>query len=255
MLIAVLAVILLLKLELSKPLFISSVRCFVQLTLVGFILDWAFGPGHPSKIGLIILVMVAIAAYTAVSHQKWRHKSLHARVFASLCLSLLLTMIPLLTLILELKPWYKPQYSIPLAGMVLANSMNGLVLYLERFRAEMRSRIPEFEAYLSVGASTWNSILPMVRDAVRASLLPRINELAIIGIVALPGMMSGQIIAGVKPVEAVKYQIIVMYLLTSGVGIAVLAMVSQSVWLLNAAKLPVEFGDSTTGKVKNASAR
>ena len=95
MLIAVLAVILLLKLELSKPLFISSVRCFVQLTLVGFILDWAFGPGHPSKIGLIILVMVAIAAYTAVSHQKWRHKSLHARVFASLCLSLLLTMIPL----------------------------------------------------------------------------------------------------------------------------------------------------------------
>ncbi len=240
MLAAVLGAILWLKLGLAKDLFANSVRCFVQLAAVGYILNWAFGPGSPAKLGLIVLVMVTIAAYTAGSHQKWRQKGLKTRIFLSLLVSLLFTMIPLLTLILEIEPWYKPQYSIPLAGMVLSNSMNGLVLYLDRLRAELKSRVPEFEGYLSVGAPVRHAIFPMVRDAARAALLPRLNELAIIGIVALPGMMSGQIIAGVNPIDAVKYQIIVMYLLTSGVALAMLGMVAQSAWLVAAAKLPAE---------------
>lgn len=252
MLAAVLCVILWLKLGLAKDLFVNSTRCFVQLTLVGFILNWAFGPGSPAKLALIVFVMITIAAHTAGSHQKWRQKGLKTRIFASLLVSLLLTMIPLLTLILEIEPWYKPQYSIPLAGMVLSNSMNGLVLYLERLRAELKSRVPEFEGYLSVGASIWHAIFPMVRDSAHAALLPRLNELAIIGIVALPGMMSGQIIAGVNPIEAVKYQIIVMYLLTSGVALAIIAMVAQSTWLVAAAKLPAENGGAAHTKKRTA---
>ena len=229
-----------LSLDIGMPLLIGTIRCFIQLTAIGFVLEWAFAERFPAKLLLILVLMTAAAAHTAYTRQKWRAPWLGIRVFATLTLAVVLTMLPLLTLILSLKPWYNPQYSIPIAGMVLSNSMNGLMLFLERFYAELKNRTAEFEGYLSVGCNVWQSALPMTRDAARSSLMPSINQLAVMGVVALPGMMSGQIIAGAPPIEAVKYQIIIMYLLTGAIGFAVLLMVLQTTWLIKAAGAPIE---------------
>ncbi|MCD6120055.1 iron export ABC transporter permease subunit FetB [bacterium] len=226
-----------LKLDLGGPLVFGAIRCFLQLTAVGYILEWAFNTDHPIKLAFIVVIMAGIAAHTAYTRQGWQARGLKLRIFAALILSVTLSMLPLLTLILDLKPWYHPYYSIPLAGMVLANSMNGIMLFLDRFRSEMSGYIGEFEAYLSLGATTWLAALPMIRRSVRAGLMPALNQLAVMGVVALPGMMSGQIIAGVSPIEAVKYQIIVMYLLTSAIAMSILLMVLQSTWLIVTAKL------------------
>jgi putative ABC transport system permease protein len=229
-----------LKLDIGYPLLIGTIRCFIQLTLVGFILEWAFAERFPAKILLILLVMTTVAAHTAYTRQKWRGRLLALSIFVTLALAVLLTMLPLLTLILTLKPWYSPQYSIPIAGMVLSNSLNGLMMYLERLHAELKQRSAEFEGYLSVGGTVWQSAMPMVRDAARSALMPPINQLAVMGVVALPGMMSGQIIAGSPPIEAVKYQIIIMYLLTGAIALAVLIMVLQTSWIINSMKMPIE---------------
>jgi len=229
-----------LSLDIGKPLLIGTIRCFIQLTAIGFVLEWAFAEHFPAKLLLILVAMTAAAAHTAYTRQNWRAKWLSMRVFITLTLAVLITMLPLLTLVLSLKPWYSPQYSIPIAGMVLSNAMNGLMLFLDRIHAELKNRAAEFEAYLSVGGSVWQSSLPMIRDSVRSSLMPSINQLAVMGIVALPGMMSGQIIAGAPPIEAVKYQIIIMYLLTGAIGFAIVLMVLQATWLIKTAGIPFE---------------
>jgi len=118
-------------------------------------------------------------------------------------------------LVVGYSPWYDPRYLIPLAGMIIGNSMNGASLAAERLTAEMRERHDELETALCLGATARQAAEPALRTAYRAALIPTMNTMAATGIVALPGMMTGQILSGTEPMLAVRYQIAIMCAITA----------------------------------------
>jgi putative ABC transport system permease protein len=121
--------------------------------------------------------------------------------------------------VIGLDPWYDPRYLIPLAGMIIGNSMTGAALAAERLAAEMRERREEIETALCLGATVRAASREAVRSAFRAALIPSINAMAAMGLVFLPGMMTGQILSGTEPITAVKYQIAVMCVITGSVAV------------------------------------
>jgi putative ABC transport system permease protein len=131
-------------------------------------------------------------------------------------------------LVVGAEPWYSPRYVIPIAGMVLGNSMTGIALSLERVFADLDARAGEIRAMTALGASPWEAAHPSVRAALRAGLIPAINAMAAAGIVFIPGMMTGQILAGADPLEATKYQIVVMLMVAAAeiVGAALAVLMS-----------------------------
>jgi len=123
-------------------------------------------------------------------------------------------------------PWYAPQYAIPLLGMVLGNTMNGVALGLDRLTQDAVQRRAVIEARLALGERWQEAIADIRHDAMRVGLIPIINAMAAAGIVSLPGMMTGQILAGAPPLEAAKYQILVMFLIAGGTGLGTVVAVS-----------------------------
>ena len=128
-------------------------------------------------------------------------------------------------MVVHVDPWYNPRYLIPLFGMILGNAMNAATLAADRLAGEMETRHTEVEAYLALGASSVRAAREPVRRALRASMIPTVNSLTVVGIVSLPGMMTGQIIAGSDPLLAVRYQIVVMFMLGSAVALAAVVVV------------------------------
>ena len=122
------------------------------------------------------------------------------------------------------QPWYEPQYAVPLLGMLLGNTMNGIALGMDRLVQTAWQQRAVIEQRLMLGQRDSEAIREIVRDSMRAGMIPIINAMAAAGVVSLPGMMTGQILAGSPPVEAVKYQILIMFLVTSGTGFAVITV-------------------------------
>ena len=129
-------------------------------------------------------------------------------------------------------PWYDPRYAIPLLGMILGNCMTGIAFGLDTLTTGLVSRRASVEAQLMLGATRWTAAAPVTRDALRSALMPTINSMAATGLVSLPGMMTGQILSGVTPAEAVKYQILVMFLIAGGTGFGAVAAVLGGVYRL-----------------------
>jgi putative ABC transport system permease protein len=140
--------------------------------------------------------------------------------------SFAITVLALFTMI-GTDPWYTPQYAIPLLGMLLGNTMNGIALGLDRLTAGAWQQRAIIEQRLMLGQSRFEAIAEIRFDAMRSGMMPMINAMAAAGLVSLPGMMTGQILAGTPPVEAVKYQILIMFLITAGTGFGV----SAALWL------------------------
>jgi putative ABC transport system permease protein len=132
-----------------------------------------------------------------------------------------------LVVIIQGEPWYAPQYAIPLLGMLLGNTMNGIALGMGRLTESAWQQRAVLEARLLLGQGRDEAILDLRRDSVRTGMIPIINSMAAAGLVSLPGMMTGQILAGSPPVEAVKYQILIMFLIAGGTGFGVVV----SLWL------------------------
>jgi putative ABC transport system permease protein len=130
------------------------------------------------------------------------------------------------------RPWFDPHYATPLAGIILGNVLNSASLSLDSFLGSVRRERPAIEARLSLGESYREAIAPLVREAIRRGLLPIINQMSAAGIVTLPGIMTGQILAGLDPLEAVKYQILLMFLLSGGSGLSALATSYLAAWRL-----------------------
>ena len=126
-----------------------------------------------------------------------------------------------MTAVLQLDdPWRQPQYTIPLLGMILGNTLNGISLGLGRLTEELAVRRDQVELLLSLAHTRWEAArLRAVRQAVRTGMIPTINAMMVTGIVSLPGMMTGQLLSGVDPVDAVKYQIVIMFLIASGTAL------------------------------------
>ncbi len=137
---------------------------------------------------------------------------------ASMLLGSALTLAYVDAVVLRLPQWYDPRYLVPIFGMIVGNVMNGAALVAERLLSEMDARRGEVEAYLALGAAPTRAAAAPVRRALTAALIPSVNGLAVVGLVALPGMMTGQILAGSSPLLAVRYQVVVAFMLAGAVA-------------------------------------
>jgi len=137
-----------------------------------------------------------------------------------------------LTVAVRPTPWYEPRYALPLLGMVLGNVMTGVSIALNDLGLTATRERNAIEAQLALGASWWQALRPTTRRALRSGFIPIVNSMAATGVVSLPGMMTGQILAGVDPTEAVRYQLLVMFLIAGATGTGVLLAVFTALWRL-----------------------
>lgn len=209
------------KLKLEKDLIVGTLRCFAQLMAVGYFLKVIFDANKWYWVALTLLVMLLVAAYEAVRRQEKKSAAFFLIVMASLSFSTLLIMGVTLYFILKVEPWYNPQYIIPMMGMLVGNSTTGAALLINRLRSEIRDNREKIEAKLSLGASAKEAVHKHLQSSIQSSMIPSINSLMVVGIVSLPGMMTGQIIAGADPVDSVRYQVIIMYIITASVSISI----------------------------------
>jgi putative ABC transport system permease protein len=217
-----------LQLGLHKQLLWGAVRTFAQLTLMGYVLTYLFELNNPWVVLLYVLFMTAVATRTATQRSSHKERYPSDMAFVSLLASTFLVGAIVVGLILSPHPWYSARVVIPITGMILGNSMNGIGLALERLYDEVRLRQGEVEELLSFGATPWEAIRQCARTALATAMKPTINSLMVVGLVSLPGMMTGQILAGADPRQAVRYQIVVMLMIAAAVAIGCLALVGLS---------------------------
>ncbi|MFQ5935926.1 MAG: iron export ABC transporter permease subunit FetB [Acidiferrobacterales bacterium] len=214
-------------LDISKQLIVAALRTVVQLLFIGFVLKALFENANLGWVTLIAFIMLAVAGREVMVRQKRRLRGWWGFSIgsASMFISTFGITILVLILIIGTQPWYKPQYAIPLLGMVLGNTMTGVALALDRLTQSAWQHHTVIEARLMLG-QTWQQAIGDIRlESVRSGMIPIINAMAVAGLVSLPGMMTGQILAGTPPLEAVKYQILIMFMIGSGTGFGTLAAV------------------------------
>ena len=210
-----------LHLGLERQLAIATLRMIVQLLLVGLVLEVLFSLVSPLWTGLAALAMLLFAGREIMARQERRLTGFWAYGLGTSCMLVAATLVTMFALVVQVSPdpWYHPRYSLPLLGMVLGNTMTGVSLGLHTLTTGLTRDRAAVEARLALGATRYEAVLPVSRAAMRTALMPIINSMAATGLVALPGMMTGQILAGADPVQAVKYQILVMFLIAGGTGL------------------------------------
>jgi UDP-glucose/iron transport system permease protein len=217
-----------LRLGLGRKLLLAAVRTVVQLLLVGLVLEWVFGFSHPLAVVALGLVMVAIAGVSAVRRTPRRYPGIWGASLLSMWASSWLVAGLALAGVVQVEPWWRPQYAIPLLGMILGNTLNGISLGLDRLGEELLRGRDQVETLLALGGTRWEAAQGPVRQAVRTGMLPILNSMMVVGVVSLPGMMTGQLLAGVSPIEAVKYQVVIMFLIASATALGTVGVVLLS---------------------------
>jgi putative ABC transport system permease protein len=223
-----------LRLRLHRQIAIAAARMVVQLVAIGYVLRFIFSLNNPAATLLLVLVMVLVAAREVAARPERRFKG-HTNFgigFVSVGFATFVTAILALTTAIRPQPWFDPHYAIPLAGIILGSVLNSASLSLDSFLGSVRRERQAIEARLSLGETYREAIAPLVREAIRRGLLPIINQMSAAGVVTLPGIMTGQILAGLDPLEAVKYQILLMFLLSGGSGLSALAASYLAAWRL-----------------------
>ena len=223
-----------LALRLHRQIVVAAGRMVIQLVAIGFVLRFVFGLASPAATLAVVVVMVLVAGREVAARPERRFKDLSnlALGAGSVALATFLTAILALTTAIRPQPWYDPRYAIPIAGIILGNVLNAASLTLDSFLTGAARERSAIEARLCLGASYWQAIGGPLRTSIRRGLLPIINQMSAAGIVTLPGIMTGQILAGMDPVEAVKYQILLMFLLSGGSGLAAVAIAYLAAWRL-----------------------
>ncbi len=190
----------------KATLFYALFRMLIQLMLIGYVLTYIFDADSPYLVVLILSIMLIAASMIALRPVQKRHKSLYLHAFISIFVGGFFSLGMVVFGVLDLNPWYEPRFLIPIAGMIFANSMNAVSISAERFESE----INRGNGYIDARSTSY-----------KAALIPIINALFAVGLVSLPGMMTGQILSGVDPLVAVRYQIMVMLMILGSAGISV----------------------------------
>jgi putative ABC transport system permease protein len=204
-----------LKLQLERQLLLAALRTVVQLLAIGYVLGWVFQFAQWYIVLPLMLAMTLIAGSSAAGVGKHRHRGLLTDSVISVWLSSWLVTAIGLFVVLRVRPWYEPQYAIPILGMILGNSLTAVSLGIDRMTRELTGGRAVVEMILSLGGSRWEAVQAAAAQAVRAGMMPTLNQMTVVGIVSLPGMMTGQILAGQSPSEAVRYQIVIMFLIAA----------------------------------------
>jgi putative ABC transport system permease protein len=185
-----------LKLRLGRDLFIGTIRTFLQLFLLGYVLKIVFALNNPWIIFSLFSFMIFFAAVTISGRIKEKRVPYFLPVLASIFLSYTVINLFVMIAIVQVKPWYQPVYFIPIGGMIIGNSMNALAIAIDTWFEGIKKERDRIELYLSLGATPVESSAENYKDAIKSGMIPSINALMSVGIVFIPGMMTGQIIAG-----------------------------------------------------------
>lgn len=204
-----------LNLGLERDVIVATVRSIVQLLAVGYLLEFVFGAENPIFILLMITLMIV-----AATHNVQRKGTVIPNITTKVALTFIVVEVLTQGILLgfDIIP-ATPQYIIPISGMVIGNSMVLAILFLNRFSSEVESRRDEIELLLSLGGTPRQAIHARLIQAIKASMIPTLESQKTMGLVQLPGMMSGQIIAGADPIEAVQFQLLIIFLIMTNAAV------------------------------------
>ncbi len=216
------------KLGVTRQIVVAALRTTIQLLLVGMVLKTLFDHAAPWLLALIALVMVTTAGWEVMSRQTRRLAGIwgFATGTAAMTVSSFSITCLVLATVIRIDPWYTPQYAVPLLGMMLGNTMTGIAIGMERLTSTAWRDSAVIEGRLLLGQTWREAITEIRRESIRSAMIPTLNAMAVAGIVSLPGMMTGQILAGSPPMEAVKYQILIMFTISAGTGFGAILAVS-----------------------------
>lgn len=214
-----------LRLNLQRQVLWAAVRTVVQLLLVGHILRIVFAHAAPWLTALVVAVMMALAAREVAARPRARLTGRGNGWVGAMAVAgtTVITVLFILNTALRPEPWYDPRYTIALIGIVLGSVLNAASLALDGVLSGARREKLAIEARLALGGTVREAFSSLLRESVRRGIVPSINQMSAAGIITLPGIMTGQIIAGMDPIEAAKYQILLMFLLCGASGMAAIA--------------------------------
>ena len=215
---------LLLRLRLHRQVLVASARMVVQLIAVGYLLRLVFALKNPVATLVLVVVMAAIAAREIAARPEHKFKRGAGLLLSAtgVAIATFVTVVLALATAIRPQPWYDARYAISLTGIILGSVLNSGSLALDSLLSAVGLQRTAIEAQLALGSSFHDAMAPLLRDAVRRGLLPVINQMSAAGVITLPGIMTGQILAGLDPLEAVKYQILLMFLLAGASGLSAL---------------------------------
>lgn len=222
------------RLGIGRSLAIAALRAAVQLALVGWVLQLVFAAGSPALTLLVACVMVGVGA-----HEVWARQTSPVGGLAvpalgggTLLVVGMAATVYVTTAALGATPWWKPSVLLPILGMILGNTLTGIALALETVTQTARSERGAIEARLAHGATRFEALDGPLRRALVTATMPIVNGMAVAGVVSLPGMMTGQILAGADPVEAARYQMTILFAISGSTALAVVAATVGGVLLL-----------------------
>ncbi|MDF1735599.1 MAG: ABC transporter permease [Minwuia sp.] len=220
-----------LQLGFVRSMFVAALRMTVQLALVGLVLEVVLTSASAWLTFGVMGFMAAVAGYEIMARQERRFAGLWGYGLGATTMLLGSAIVTVFALTIQIgpDPWYAPRYAIPLFGMMLGNAMTGVALGLNALTGEVTARRRGIEAHLLTGATRWQAMTPAMRRAATAGMVPVINAMTATGVVSLPGMMTGQILAGADPTQAVRYQLMVMFLIAGATGLGLIVAVMGGV--------------------------
>ena len=211
----------------EKQILIATTRMTVQLTLMGYVLMFVFNNPSWWLTSFMILIMISFAIYNSIKRVKVNmSKELQLIIAFSMIFGALLTATFFILIVLNVRPWFNPQYFIPISGMIIGNSMTGIALGANKLCSDMEDKHVEIENSLMLGATPVAATKEIVNNAFDSAILPTMNNMLTMGIVSLPGMMTGQILSGTFPITAIKYQIGIMLAILGSTAITTVLFVT-----------------------------
>ncbi len=212
-------------LGLARSILIAATRTYAQLILLGYVLVVIFARDQPLLTGAVFGLMILFSAHTIRARLRELNTPVFWPVLAAVAGGGVVITLLVLAVVIRVEPFWQARYWLPIGGMVLGNSMNGIALAVERLYADLEGRKEQVRTLLSLGATRAEALHASLRVSLRAGLIPTINNMAAVGVVSIPGMMTGQVLAGADPAHAARYQIVVMFMIAAatacGAGLAV----------------------------------
>ena len=202
-----------LRLRLTSTLLMAAVRTVIQLSFIGLILAWIFAREQWYEVLIILTIMTLIASSAAKNRVKRGYKGLLTDTFIAVSASAILVTGLAIGMILQVQPWYNPQFVIPILGLILGNSLTAISLTSNQLINDIHEQHARIEMMLTLSATPFEAVHDSIRAAIINGMTPTLNSMLVVGIVSLPGMMTGQILAGADPTQAVRYQIVTMFLI------------------------------------------
>ena len=213
------AISLALRLGLERRLLVAAVRTVAQLLLIGLVLKWIFAEQPWYVVVALMAAMTLIAGVSAVRRTERRWRGIWIDSLLSMWASSWIIAAVTLLAIVQVHPWYRPQYAIPLLGMILGNTLNGISLGLDRLTGELAAKRGQVDPLLALGATRWEAARAPIQQAVRTAMIPTINTMMVVGLVTLPGMMTGQLLAMADPIQAAEYQIVILFVIAAATSL------------------------------------